>query len=267
MPLGCIYMANMEIQEKVKRLPVVSSMCCCKDDDVAAFKESKTKNVSADVSKPSDILIDGSQGNGPELTIVNFSSVAAAVKNFCEANRLGQGGFGPVYKGELPGGQEIAVKRLSGTSGQGLEEFKNEIILIAKLQHRNLVRLLGCSIEGEEKIGYMSPEYAMEGLFLSKSDVYSFGAWSLWNEDKAMELIDPSIKDSCSTKVVLKCIHIGMLCVQDSAMNRPTMATVVLMLEIEGPTLPMPKQPTYTSMRSLVEICMKLHLHLPKMSQ
>ena len=68
------------------------------------------------------------------------------------AHKLGQGGNGAVYKGRLPGGEEVAVKRLSRSSGQGMEEFKNEVILIAKLQHRNLVKLLGCCIQGEEKI-------------------------------------------------------------------------------------------------------------------
>ncbi|GMI72776.1 hypothetical protein like AT4G21390 [Hibiscus trionum] len=355
----------------------VSSKPCCNDDDVAVFDVSKgkSKEFSTDLSGPADILKDGNQVHGPELQNFDFSTIATATNNFFEGNRLGQGGFGAVYKGVLPGGEQIAVKRLSGHSGQGLEEFKTEITLIAKLQHRNLVKLLGCSIQGEEKLliyeymlnksldnllfdeakkseldwktrlsiiegiargllylhrdsrhriihrdlkasnvlldaemnpkisdfgmarmfggnqneantvrvvgtyGYMSPEYAMEGLFSVKSDVYSFGvllleivsgqrnnsfrsfdhtsllayAWRLWSEDKVMDLVDPCIRDSCSPNEVLKCIHIGMLCVQDSPAHRPKMDAVMVFLESETATLPMPRKPTYTSLRTAVE--------------
>nr|GME12035.1 putative receptor-like protein kinase At4g00960 [Ipomoea batatas] len=82
----------------------------------------------------------------------NFGTIRTATNNFSNCNKLGQGGFGPVYKGELPNGQEIAVKRLSANSGQGDLEFKNEVLLVAKLQHRNLVRLLGFCLEGRERL-------------------------------------------------------------------------------------------------------------------
>jgi len=85
------------------------------------------------------------------FTLFDLSQLQRATENFSEGNRLGRGGFGPVYKGQLSDGQEIAVKRLASHSGQGFTEFRNEVELIAKLQHTNLVRLLGCCIEGEEK--------------------------------------------------------------------------------------------------------------------
>ncbi|KAK7366503.1 hypothetical protein VNO80_08494 [Phaseolus coccineus] len=81
-----------------------------------------------------------------------FSTIEAATNNFSADNKLGEGGFGEVFKGTLPSGQEIAVKRLSKSSRQGGEEFKNEVVVVAKLQHRNLVRLLGFCLQGEEKI-------------------------------------------------------------------------------------------------------------------
>ncbi|KAK8997480.1 hypothetical protein V6N11_020956 [Hibiscus sabdariffa] len=87
-----------------------------------------------------------------ELAVFEFDTIIQATDTFSFRNKLGEGGFGPVYKGTLANGQEIAVKRLSKSSGQGLNEFKNEVKLIAKLQHRNLVRLLGCCIHGEERM-------------------------------------------------------------------------------------------------------------------
>lgn len=87
----------------------------------------------------------------PELQFFDFESIVSATNNFAEDCKLGQGGFGPVYKGVLGDGLEVAIKRLSKNSGQGLE-FKNETILIAKLQHTNLVRLIGCCIDREEKL-------------------------------------------------------------------------------------------------------------------
>ncbi|KAL2538904.1 Cysteine-rich receptor-like protein kinase 25 [Forsythia ovata] len=82
----------------------------------------------------------------------DLNTIGLATNNFSPDNKIGEGGFGSVYKGTFPNGQEIAVKRLSKSSGQGAKEFKNEVVVVAKLQHRNLVRLLGFCLEGEEKI-------------------------------------------------------------------------------------------------------------------
>ncbi|MFS7901314.1 putative protein kinase RLK-Pelle-DLSV family [Helianthus anomalus] len=98
----------------------------------------------------SDIESDGRKGS--DVMLFGFAAIVTATNDFSDQNKLGKGGFGPVYKGKLSDEREIAVKRLSRTSGQGLAEFKNELILIAKLQHTNLVRVLGCCIHQEEKM-------------------------------------------------------------------------------------------------------------------
>ncbi|MQM08348.1 hypothetical protein Taro_041203 [Colocasia esculenta] len=333
-----------------------------------------------------------------ELPLFDFNEIAIATDDFSQQNKLGEGGFGPVYKGKLIDGQKIAVKRLSKFSDQGVEEFKNEVRVIVKLQHRNLVRLLGCCVEGEERMlvyeympnksldafifglfflsissnfilpssissllldmdargkdaslnwqkrfdiilgiargllylhqdsilriihrdlktsnilldqhmnprisdfgtariykgeqgeentrrivgtyGYMSPEYAMHGVFSVKSDVFSFGvllleivsgkknrgfyqsdpalnllghAWKLWTEGNCLELLDGLISHSVPIPQVTRCIHVGLLCVQDHAEDRPTMAMVVLMLGSETVALPQPKSPGFLLGRS-----------------
>ena len=87
-----------------------------------------------------------------KYAFISFKEIVLATNKFSNSNMLGHGGFGNVYKGTLENGTEIAVKRLSKGSGQGTLEFRNEVILIAKLQHKNLVRLLGFCIHGDEKL-------------------------------------------------------------------------------------------------------------------
>ncbi|XP_030968640.1 cysteine-rich receptor-like protein kinase 25 isoform X2 [Quercus lobata] len=107
----------------------------------------KSDAINEESPKQSDGLL-----NCHESLQFDFVTIEAATNKFSDENKIGEGGFGKVYKGVLLDGKEVAVKRFSSKSLQGLEEFKNEIILIAKLQHRNLVRLLGFGIEGEEKL-------------------------------------------------------------------------------------------------------------------
>ncbi|GLT63598.1 hypothetical protein SLA2020_361540 [Shorea laevis] len=268
--------------------------------------------------------------------------------------------------GILHDGQEVAIKRLS-TNSRRVAEFKNEALLIAKLQHTNLVGLLGFCIQGEENIliyeympnksldsflfdsdkkkilnwkrhfiiiegiaqgllylhkyfklrvihrdylkasnilidnemnpkisdfgiarifglneseantnrvvgtyGYMSSKYVLHDLVSIRTDVFSFGVlllevvtgWKntahyhpdyplnltgyvcqLWNEGRQLGLIDPSMDGSCPHDEILRCIHIGLLCVQDHAVDKPTILDVVSMLSNKTIQLPEPKYP------------------------
>ncbi|KAL2931892.1 Cysteine-rich receptor-like protein kinase 29 [Bienertia sinuspersici] len=297
----------------------------------------------------------------------SFGTIKHATGDFSDDNKLGQGGFGTVYKGVLSDGQELAVKRLSMNSGQGDLQFKNEILLLAKLEHRNLVRLLGFCLHEEEMLllyeflekrsldyfifdpvqresmrwetrykiiygiargllylheesrtriihrdlkagnvlldaefnpkiadfgmarlfnidqtqtyasrivgtyGYMSPEYVLHGHVSMKTDVFSFGvlvleivsgqrissflngenpenllsfAWKNWVGDTALNIVDPTLSRSFSTNI-MRCIHIGLLCVQENPEDRPTMSSVDLMLNRHSLSLQVPLQPAF----------------------
>ncbi|XP_021723600.1 cysteine-rich receptor-like protein kinase 10 isoform X3 [Chenopodium quinoa] len=327
---------------------------------ICVFRKKAKKYPSPDAKNVLDDLITA------ESLMFDLRTLEAATNNFSNDNKLGQGGFGTVYKGTLANGQEIAVKRLSKVSSQGAEEFKNEVVLIANLQHRNLVKLLGFCLAGEEKslvfefvpnksldyflfdarkqgelkwsaryeiikgiargllylhqdsqlriihrdlksgnilldanmnpkiadfglariseveqsvnattrivgtYGYMAPEYAMHGQFSVKSDVYSFGvlvleivcgkkisagflphrdlltyAWRCLTEEKPLEFMDPTLKDSYSSAEVMKSIHLGLWCAQENIEARPTMCKVVVMLNTDSAidTMPTPQCP------------------------
>ncbi|CAA6658376.1 unnamed protein product [Spirodela intermedia] len=117
----------------------------------------------------------------------------------------------------------------------------------------------------------MSPEYAIDGVFSEKSDVFSFGVivlevipgkrstgyypcreslnllgyvWKLWKEGKAVELLDPAIGSSFQADEVLKCIQVGLLCIEENSVDRPTMNSVISMLTSKNCVLPLPKKPS-----------------------
>nr|GMD91800.1 cysteine-rich receptor-like protein kinase 25 [Ipomoea batatas] len=177
-----------------------------------------------------------------------FSTIEAITNGFSADNKIGEGGYGAVYKGRLPNGQEVAVKRLSSGSTQGDGEFKNEVALIAKLQHRNLVKLMGFCLESEEKILVYEfvPNKSLDYFLFESSpeaqDLIGY-AWKHWKEDTSVDMVDQSLGGLYSRNEVIQCIHVGLLCVQEDVDARPTMANVVLMLNSNSATRRTPNPP------------------------
>ncbi|XP_058754098.1 cysteine-rich receptor-like protein kinase 4 [Vicia villosa] len=104
-----------------------------------------------------------------DLLQFDFEIIILATNNFSDANELGKGGFGSVYKGTLDG-HDVAIKRLATNSKQGETEFKNEVLLTGKLQHRNLVKLLGfCLQRGERLLIYeFVPNKSLDYIIFGK---------------------------------------------------------------------------------------------------
>ncbi|RZC09184.1 Receptor-like serine/threonine-protein kinase SD1-7, partial [Glycine soja] len=163
---------------------------------------------------------------------IDLSTIVRANRNFAKSNKVGE---------------EFAVKRLSNKSGQGLEELKNNVVLIAKLNQveANTNRVAGT-------YGYMPHEYAARGLFSMKSDVFSYGVivfeivsgkrnrefsnpkhYLNLLQHRALELLDGVLRERFTLSEVIRCIQVGLLCMQQRLEDRPDASSVVLMLSGE----------------------------------
>ncbi|CAD6221571.1 unnamed protein product [Miscanthus lutarioriparius] len=189
--------------------------------------------------------------------IIDLPTLRATTENFDEGKKLGEGGFGAVYKGILPNGREIAVKRLSQSSRQGIKELETELVLVAKLQHKSLIRLVGVCLEEHEKLlvyEYM-PNKSLD-TFLFGTVIHHHLAtlkqvWEHWTMGTTVEIMDPSLcSHNPSVDQMLRCIHIGLLCVQHNPVDRPLMSTVNVMLRSSTMPSQAPSRPAFCFLKS-----------------
>nr|GMC51629.1 probable LRR receptor-like serine/threonine-protein kinase At1g56140 isoform X2 [Ipomoea batatas] len=155
----------------------------------------------------------------------SYAVLKAGTSDFSPSNKLGEGGFGSVYKGTLEDGRNVAVKQLSVASHQGRREFVAEIATISGVQHRNLVKLYGCCYEGNKR--------------LEQDKIYLLEwAWHLHENNRDVDVVDERLSDFNKDEVK-RMIGVSLLCTQASPSMRPSMSRVVAMLsgDTEVPTV------------------------------
>ncbi|XP_061352379.1 cold-responsive protein kinase 1-like [Gastrolobium bilobum] len=108
------------------------------------------KKVSSTTRRDPDI--DEELSGMQNVRVYTYKELSIASDNFSPANKIGEGGFGSVYKGLLKNGKFAAIKVLSAESSQGVNEFMTEINMISEIEHENLVKLYGCCVEGNHRI-------------------------------------------------------------------------------------------------------------------
>ncbi|KAK8518269.1 hypothetical protein V6N12_017422 [Hibiscus sabdariffa] len=203
---------------------------------------------------------DGSDTDGLffDLRVLQIATV-----NFSELNRLGHGGFGPVYKGSMPNGPEkMLVYEYLPNRSLDYFIFDKRKLFPGDDTHLNTFRIAGTP-------GYMAPEYAMHGYLSVKADVFSYGvvvleivsgrknhdsglgsekanllnySWLLFRGHKSLDLVDPALEEY-NPEEAAKCIQLALLCCQQTVSERPDMNTVHLMLSSDSFTMPRPAKP------------------------
>ncbi|OMO67589.1 hypothetical protein COLO4_30090 [Corchorus olitorius] len=127
------------------------------------------------ISKKKDGGLDDTPATGNKTNLsFKYEILEEATNSFDESRKLGQGGAGSVFKGVLPNGQTVAVKRLFFNTRQWVDQFFHEVNSISGVQHKNLVRLLGCSIEGPESLlvyEYVPNRSLDQILFVKKTSI------------------------------------------------------------------------------------------------
>ncbi|PWA65862.1 leucine-rich repeat protein kinase family protein [Artemisia annua] len=206
-----------------------------------AFRKKRSAERATSESSPF-ALWDANNGSGavPQLKGVkafSFEKVSKYTNNFSEMNNIGTGGYGMVYKGSLPNGQLIAIKRAKQGSTQGGLEFKTEIELLSRVHHKNLVRLVGfCFDQGEQMLVY---DYIVNGTVRdSLSDKGKHIVREVRQSmDRSTELynlhdiLDPTIGLTTQLEGFERFVDVALRCVEETGDQRPTMSDVVKEIE------------------------------------
>ncbi|KAI8553118.1 hypothetical protein RHMOL_Rhmol06G0319700 [Rhododendron molle] len=191
------------------------------------------------------------------LNLFTYKELRIATDDFCPTNKVGEGGFGSVYKGTLKNGNIAAIKVLSAQSKQGVREFLTEIKVIADIEHENLVKLYGCCAEGDHRIlvyNYLENNSLAQTLLEFSRQLLPVGfvnveegdsmTWELYERRELVGLVDASLNGEFDAEVACRFLKIGLLCTQDAPNLRPSMSTVVKMLtgeiDIEGKEITKP---------------------------
>ncbi|GLJ27685.1 hypothetical protein SUGI_0543550 [Cryptomeria japonica] len=187
--------------------------------------------------QPMDTIEDSS---GPSLRTFSYKELKIATRNF--RSKLGSGGFGSVFKGSLPDGTLVAVKKLEGSKQQD-KQFRAEISSLGSIQHGNLIRLRGFCAEGSKRLlvyDYMPNGSLNSLLFKSKPKVLDWKirfqialgtARAQICQGKMINIVDESVAAEADVEEVRRASVVGLLCIEREEEGRPSMEQVVRMLE------------------------------------